>query len=752
MVSLVEPINAQAKIVSNLGRTWPIIDPSKKRGRLRRWQDSSAAVEEQPSKRQKVKKPSGIEAFDDVSFTDKTAILPLPRVPGVSEETLQGMVRSGKYERCHQCQGCILGKGRPCLSLAAIRRWDEGLGGVSPANAQDVTDRVMRGERGVRCGMCRTCRQPRSNKLACVTALAAARGELPPRLAKWISNDALSAQQALLHNLLKEYGDGDADSNGDGDSDGDGDGDDDNISCSEEDSEEGGGVRQCAPDKYNEKFQNGEQWVCRSLIESNNSGSRFRSCGHLNTGAETVCSLCKCLRWELELESRVVAALNAGQGLEALLLYPLEELSSSLASRLSAEAGTFLEPLPGMAPDRWGVDGERTLLEDVNDVLQRLRERYLRQHEKESIDGAAFKKDKKARLLRHSFLGKASKQVEYALLRVVEEQSFLISEDSRLSSFTLPLHTVTALREPNASRSCPQKEDGNMTVYDVLAGELNAPGNDELSEAEAEAEALEGGGGGGGGLSGGEEPDDQEHEQRIVSNFEMFCDEIGTCFGVDLLDESKADSNILNIVHNFCKRLFFACDLQFWTAERILSLKHAITQDSEVLDNLIAASAVANLGQGPPGLLSRTVEAVINGVREGLQSNSPGTQNAEASQPHGPVPLTQQSQMEGGVPPRGVLRRNSLTADAGAGQEPNAPAPTLPIRFSTNTRVRNENVAIQDTSNVSVQSNRIIRIAMSLFHVLCSLHHAVLDVVALQEAESRCPKTFVHAQRRILYE
>jgi hypothetical protein len=234
----------------------------------------------------------------------------------------------------------------------------------------------------------------------------------------------------------------------------------------------------------------------------------------------------------------------------------------------------------------------------------------------------------------------------------------------------------------------------------------------------------------------------------------MFCDEMGAYFGVDLLDESKADSNILNIVHNFCKRLFFACGLQFWTAERILRLKHAISQDSEVLDNLIAAATVANLGEGPPGLLSRTVEAVVNGLREGIQdtSNSPGTQNAEASQPHGP-PLTQQSQMEGGVPPpRGVLRRNSLTADARAGQESNTPAPTLPIRFSTTKRVRNENVTIQDTSNVSAQSNRNIRIAMSLFHVLCSLQHAVLDAVALQEAESRCPKTLVHAQRRILYE
>jgi len=397
------------------------------------------------------------------------------------------------------------------------------------------------------------------------------------------------------------------------------------------------------------------------------------------------------------------------------------------------------------------------LLEDVNDVLQLLRERYLCQREKESIDGVAFKKDNKVRLLRHSFLGKASKQVEYAVLRVVEEQSFLISEDKRLSYSMLPLHKGTALREPDASRSCPQKEDGKMTVYDVLAGELNGFGHDEFSEEEEEEAAPEEGGGRGG-LSGGEEPggQEQEQEQLIVSNFEMFCDEMGAYFGVDLLDESKADSNILNIVHNFCKRLwFFACGLQFWTAERILRLKHAISQDSEVLDNLIAAAVVANLGEGPPALLCRTVEAVVNELREGVQDtlNSPGTQNAEGSQPqNGGAPLTQQSQMEGGVPPRGVLSRNNLTADARAEQGSNTPAPTLPMRFSTTKRVRNENATIQDTSNVSAQSNCIIRIAMSLFHVLCSLQNAVLDAVALQEAESRCPKTLVHAQRRILYE
>lgn len=765
MVALVEPINRHTAVVSNIGRTWPRVDSSRKRGRLRHWHETLTTHEEvrPPKRTKKVRRatPRG-EALNEGAI-DKTATLPLPCVPGVSEDTIQEMVRSGKFARCHQCQGCILGKGRPCLSLAAIRRWDENLGGVSPACAQDIVDRMMRGERGVRCGVCRTCRQPRINKTACLTANAAARGELPSRLDDWISNDALSAQQDLLRILLKEYGEGDGfnnPNNNDDENGNDGDrvgGKDDDTDCSEVEKseeviegEEEEGLRQrlldCCDD---ERIDFSEQWVCRSLTESKSAGTRFRSCGHLNTGSDTVCSRCKNLRWEIELESRIIAALSAGQGIQALMLYPLEELSSTLAARLAAEAGSLPEALPGMAPDRWGVDGERSLLEDVNDALQRLYKRYLHQNQrrKNSIDGTTAKGKadlpinrlqnmQRTHILRHSSLGKASRELEFAVLRVVEEQSNLISPANHLSS-------------PVPAQSSRIETD--MTIYDVLAGGLYSFGDHQHEEGE-------GSGGKDGaakdvGYSFGNAPSSQE--EPIAATFTLFCDELGSCFGINVSDEPQAHtSNPRDVVYNFCKKLFFACDLHFWTVERVLRLKRSISQNTDVLESLMAAVVVADLGEGEgPSLVRRTVEAALEPSLEGPEEaffNSPSTQPFQSSQPHGP--FTQQSQVD--TQPRGVLRRNSFADEAQGSRSPETEIPptTLPIRIRTTRSDKTKDNAIQDNAIRSAYSNRIVRIAMSLYSVLCGLQHAVLDAVALKEAESRCPKSLFLAQRRILYE
>lgn len=131
-----------------------------------------------------------IEMVAEMTETVDIPPLPKPTVENVSEELVEKTMIP-RYRRCGACKNCMKSGHTQirCLTVAAVKEWDNQLGGVDGALVMQLCSKLsedtwghgMRKGIGIRCGVCRLCRW-RGKRDGCLTLKCIKTGTLPERL------------------------------------------------------------------------------------------------------------------------------------------------------------------------------------------------------------------------------------------------------------------------------------------------------------------------------------------------------------------------------------------------------------------------------------------------------------------------------------------------------------------------------------------------------------------------------------------
>lgn len=298
---------------------------------------------------------------------------------------MQAMFESGRSQRCGRCANCLSTTHLPCLPLAAIKEWDEQLGGVSAQVVRALAATIReRGPLKLKCGTCKPCRH-RSGGRRCAVITALLNDSLPLRL-RWAVPGAVVpagwAQPAAASDIDSQQS---GDSTGD-----DGSGEDDE----DEDEPErwlewvpyvnhtAPGAKAAVPRAIPRPLQSAAAaaaaaaagapaaaltaWLCcaRSAPPGGDANAQPEECGHSNTSTTLTCQACGAPRWDGpvgQLRARVVAVLQSGGlGAAAPQAGAGTGLAQPIAARILWECGTEASLVQGV-----DGGGEAALVEAV---------------------------------------------------------------------------------------------------------------------------------------------------------------------------------------------------------------------------------------------------------------------------------------------------------------------------------------------------------------------------------------------------
>lgn len=795
--SLLGPWKRDRREQRDLQRPWPSLDPVLPRGALRhpaRPIPEHAAAEEPgdaPPKKRQRKGPEAMPAeVQTVGVLKADGSLELPVVPGVSPEVVgQAAVDGG---RCGVCAACRApprsGRAsRACDSLKAARQWKEALGGVTYAAVREIASKIElpradviykgRVGYGLRCGLCPTCTGQTTK--ACDIPAAIAAGTLPPRLAAAAATrgNRISLQDYIRQmpaNARAELGSATtapAGLNSDDEEDGlrwaawaefltppPAAGQQGRAQRLEQQQQQRvrGGAAEDAARGPGAAPEGATEWVCRAQVRSaerptpqrltrRRSLDAVEACGHVNSKGALSCAACGAPRWDGplgQLRARVAAALQGGLMAGIAGLPAAEQdatLAAAVAARMAAEAGTATDALP----DFQGSEGSgpagalQAIHAEVQAVRRAMAAADAPAREAGRRSGSALAASVAARATQ---LAGAVMELEGAVCRLVEEQEGLAAvkcgrrdsqgeDDGPGSAATAGEPSTDPLRALRSLRAL---------LAEYRSSLASRPGSAMESE--------DGGGADGGGADAAE-----------TLGYSAFCARVSSCLsGIRGVFFHGDEEGTAEGRHRATCELLFCCPpplARGWT-EAALAQLEAVLCDVQAMEVLVAASHAG----GTP-MVKRALHALLRlaersgaaAAAEGGAFLGSGGSQLQASQQLLLMP-TQQSQPDPGLPSPG----GEAPAPAAA------PPPPADAHVAQSLAVLDDLIGAYearqprgptpsgDADTDRARARRLAHASAATASFLYGLTHAVLDAVALRQAESMMPHHLSSAKATIL--